>query len=602
MKKQTLLAKFAILSLAITTLTLNGCGSGDGTTQPTAIATMKTAVATQPAKFVPDELLVQFVAGVPKGKVEEVLHGQGALEVDEIKAIRVKKIKVPPQALEQVKNALAHNPHVRFAENNFIAEADAVPNDPSYGSQWHLPKISAPQGWDITEGMSSIDIAVIDSGVDLTHPDLAGKLLPGFNFRTNTSDGSDVYGHGTKVAGAAAAISNNGLGVAGVAWNCSIMPLVIADSTGLGDYFAMAQAIIYAVDHGVRIMNISYGGPGYTSTLQDATDYAWNKGAVIFASAGNSNTSTTQIPASLPNVVAVAATDSSDNKASYSNFGSWITVAAPGSAITTTAKGGGYASVSGTSFSSPITAGLGALVLSVNPTLSNRQVVDIITQNADDLGVAGFDQYFGFGRINVARAVAAAKVAVVQSDTQAPTVSIASPASGAVVKGSYAANVSAADNVAVTKVELYVNGALFASEASQPFVFSWDTTAQADGAYTLEARAYDAAGNVGSSGTISVTVQNAVDTVPPAVFINAPSNGTYVTGLNKVSIKVNGTDNTRVSRLEIYIDGVLKDTSTSSSLSYNWNPRNVAIGRHTISSRPFDSAANNTTSVISVIK
>ncbi|EHP83704.1 peptidase S8 and S53 subtilisin kexin sedolisin, partial [Geobacter metallireducens RCH3] len=196
---------------------------------------------------------------------------------EEIAPIRVKRIKVPAAARAKVKAALAKNPHVTFVEENYLAEQTMVPNDPSYASQWHLPKIAAPAGWDISTGSSSVDIAILDSGVDPSHPDLAGKLLPGFNFVFNNTDTHDVTGHGTKVAGSAGAMGNNGAGVAGVAWQNQIMPLVIADSTGYATYSRMASAITYAADHGVRIINLSYGGSTSSSTLQNAVNYAWNK-------------------------------------------------------------------------------------------------------------------------------------------------------------------------------------------------------------------------------------------------------------------------------------------------------------------------------------
>ncbi|MBT1077344.1 S8 family serine peptidase, partial [Geobacter grbiciae] len=188
-----------------------------------------------------------------------------------------------------------------------------------------------------------------------------------------------------------------------------------------------------AADHGVRIINLSYGGSTTSSTLQNAVNYAWNKGAIVFASAANYNTSTPYYPAACTNAVSVSATDANDAKASFSNYGPTIDIAAPGVSILTTANGGGYASVSGTSFSSPIAAGLGALILSVNPTLTNAQVVDIITRNADDIGTPGFDQYFGYGRINVLKSLTAAQSAVPVSDATAPTASITSPTNSSTV-------------------------------------------------------------------------------------------------------------------------------------------------------------------------
>ena len=192
-------------------------------------------------EYVEDELLIQFKAGVSHEKVREAIAGTEATEDGEIPQIRVKKIKVPPQALEKVKAALKNHPHINFVENNPLARGGAVPNDPSYASQWHLSKISSSQAWDISTGSASVDIAVIDSGVDPAHPDLAGKLIPGYNFLLGNSDTHDVLGHGTAVAGTAGAISNNAKGVSGVAWQNQIMPLVVLDATDYASYSNIAR-------------------------------------------------------------------------------------------------------------------------------------------------------------------------------------------------------------------------------------------------------------------------------------------------------------------------------------------------------------------------
>ncbi len=565
------------------------------------LASATAGAAPSPQKFVADELLVQFKAGVSRTDSDKALKTAGAKEAEEIAPIRVKRIKIPAEARAKVKAILAKNPRIAFVEENYLAEPALVPNDTSYASQWHLPKIAAPAGWDITTGSSTVDVAILDTGVDPDHPDLAGKLLPGYNFYTYTTDTHDVYGHGTKVAGSAAAITNNGIGVAGVAWKNPIMPLVITDTTGYATYTRMANAIIYAADHGVRIINISFGGTSSSTTLQSAVDYAWNKGAVIFASAGNYNTSTPYYPAACNNVVSVAATDANDAKASFSNYGTTIDIAAPGVSILATADGGGYASVSGTSFSSPIAAGLGALILSVNPTLSNAQVVDIITKNADDIGTPGFDQYFGYGRINVLKSLTAAQSAVPASDTTAPTVAITSPSSSSTVKASVAVAVAAADNVGVAKVELRINGALFATSATAPFSFSWDTTTAPDGTYTLEATDYDTAGNVGTSGSVPVKVANAVDTIAPTVAITSPANGAVIG--DKTTISVAAADNVGVSRIELYIDGRLTTSKTGvTSLSYSWNSKKAASGAHSIAAKAFDAMGNLGTTAITVYK
>ncbi|EHP83754.1 peptidase S8 and S53 subtilisin kexin sedolisin, partial [Geobacter metallireducens RCH3] len=324
-------------------------------------------------------------------------------------------------------------------------------------------------------------------------------------------------------------------------------------------------------------------------------------GAIVFASAANYNTSTPYYPAACTNAVSVAATDANDAKASFSNYGSTIDITAPGVSILTTANGGGYASVSGTSFSSPIAAGLGALILSVNPTLTNAQVVDIITKNADDIGTPGFDQYFGYGRINVLKSLTAAQNAVPVGDTTAPTVSIPSLNAGSTVKGTVTVNVAAADNIGVTRIELYINGALYASSNTSPFSFSWDTTTLPDSIYTIAVKAYDAAGNVGELSLAGIVVYNSLDTIAPTVSITAPATG--ITLGTKTTVSISAKDNLAVRKIELYFDGLLLTTASgTNTLTYAWNTRKVATGTHTILAKAFDWFGNVGTTTITVYK
>jgi hypothetical protein len=329
-------------------------------------------------------------------------------------------VEVPEQQSETILQELAQSGAFEYVERDYYAHTGSVtPNDPSYPSQWHLQQISAPAAWSVTTGSSAVVAAVIDSGVDGTHPDLSGKLVAGWNFVGNNANTSDVLGHGTAVAGTLAAASNNGIGVAGVSWNTLIMPLVVVDSSDFASYSNMAAAIQYAVDHGAKIINLSLGGPGSSSTLQNAVNYAWGKGATIFAAAMNNSNSAPQYPAACTNVVAVSATDNTDSLAGFSDYGNWITLAAPGTNILTTVQGGGYGYWMGTSFSSPIAAGVATLVLAVNPAMTNSSLVTLLERNTDDLGTAGYDTSFGWGRVNAYKAVTAA-----QGTTAPATISI----------------------------------------------------------------------------------------------------------------------------------------------------------------------------------
>jgi hypothetical protein len=365
-------------------------------------------ISAQQPEHVPGRLIVQFHRDADANAVGVTLTMHGATVHREIPQIRTKVIRVPEAVIDRVMQSLQRSGLFTSVERDHVARGAAIPNDPNYASQWHLSKIQAPSAWDLSKGSSGMTVAVLDSGIDSTHPDLASKVVPGWNFLNNNSDTHDVLGHGTAVAGALAAATNNGNGGAGVAWSNPIMPLVVLNSSNYADYSTVASAITYAADHGARIINISLGGNTSSSALQSAVDYAWNKGAVVFAAASNNSNSTPYYPAACNNVVAVSATDESDSLASFSNYGNWITISAPGDMILTTTSGGGYGYWYGTSLASPVAAGVGALVLARNPSLSASGLVNILKQNSDDLGSPGFDQNYGWGRVNAYRAVAAA--------------------------------------------------------------------------------------------------------------------------------------------------------------------------------------------------
>jgi len=239
-------------------------------------------------KYAPDRLLIKFKNDVSESHKKQIIHGNSGLISDEIPQIKVKIIKVPTHALEKIQTALSKHFAVEYVEKDFRFEPEMIPNDPTYPSQYHLPTIQADAAWDITQGDTSIPIAILDSGVDPTHPDLAGKLQNGYNFYNNNDDWTDAVncGHGTKVAGAAAAISNNGIGVAGVAWDNPIIPIKITDSNCYGYYSTMIKGIIYAADNGAKVANISYriyaGDP-----LTDAAKYMHDKGGWVVAAGGN---------------------------------------------------------------------------------------------------------------------------------------------------------------------------------------------------------------------------------------------------------------------------------------------------------------------------
>ncbi len=383
------------------------------------------------AEFVPGRILVRFRPGV---KTDEILARQGLTAVGEIEPLGVRVLAVPSGEEQSTAGRLRTDPGVVYAEPDYIYHALTVPDDTYYSAyQWNMPYINAENGWDVTTGSSSVTIAVVDTGVDIGHPDLSSKIVSGYDFVNDDSDPVDDEGHGTHVAGIAAAVSNNGEGVAGVSWGAKIMPVKVLDSTGSGTLSNVASGIIWAADHGAEVINLSLGGSSGSSTLEDAVDYAYNKGALLVAAAGNEYESGnfTIYPAAYDHVLAVGAIGDSDEHAYYSNTGTYVDVAAPGGnptssydtnpnhwILSTYWRGSGYsyAQIVGTSQAAPHVAGLAALILSVNGSLTNDEVEQTIEDTAVDLGASGRDDTFGYGKIDVAAALAAA-----QSPTATPT-------------------------------------------------------------------------------------------------------------------------------------------------------------------------------------
>lgn len=561
-----------------------------------------TGALAQSNEWAKGRLLVQTRAGLPSAELAKILKTHGG------KARRIGSSDLHVVELEAgrsetaVQALLAHHPAFKFAELDRRAAPALVTNDPYLGSAWHLGKINAGQAWDVTQG-SGITIAILDTGISGSHPDLIARLVPGWNFYDNNTDTSDVHGHGTAVAGAAAATSNNGAGVASVAGAAKLLPVRIADANAYAYWSTVAQGLTYAADQGARVANISYVGVAASASVQSAAQYMRSKGGLVVVAAGNNGINENIVPTTT--MIPVSATDGADLLASWSSYGTFVALAAPGVGIWTTARSGGYESWSGTSLASPVTAGVVALMMAAKPTLANSQVESLLYSSSVDLGSAGRDIYFGYGRINAAAAVAAAQSAVT-TDTTAPSAAISAPAALATVSGLVPINVTATDNVGVTRVELRVNGVLASTDLSAPYQFSWDSNKVANGSASLVATAFDAAGNSKASSSVSVNVANIsalpADTVAPNVTISSPAAGAVVAGV--VSVKLAASDDSGAAGItqSLYIDGALVSTGTGASLSYSWNTRKLAAGGHTVQAVARDAAGNSKSVTVSVTK
>ncbi|WAR46617.1 S8 family serine peptidase [Methylomonas rapida] len=548
------------------------------------------------------QILVKPKAGLSDEEFDKVLKGNQGKVKEKIGKLRVHIISVPENAEEAVVKALSKNPRIEFAELDMAVEMSAtVPNDPKYASAWHLPKIQVTNAWDVSKA-DGINIAILDTGVDAAHPDLAAKLIPGWNAVDGGADTSDINGHGTAVAGTAAALTNNAAGVAGIAWNANIIPVRITnDPTGYAYFSDITRGLSWAADNGADVANISFGVSN-SSTVSTAAQYLRSKGGVVVTAAGNSGVDPAY--ADNPYMISVSATDSKDAKASWSNYGAYVDVAAPGVSILTTSRGGAYGNWNGTSFSSPATAGVVALIMAANPNLTPDEVEKVLEASAVKVAGVDFHPYFGYGRVDAAAAVQLA-LNTTAADTQAPNVAIFSPNAGTVVNGLVQVDVSAADNVSVDAVSFYANGKLVGTDDIAPYQFSWDTTAMADGTVSLTATATDGAGNEGASTAVSVTVQNqaakiVADQAPPTVAISNPSNAAKVSGIVPVAVAAN--DDVAVAKVQLYIDGKLVSSTTNKTLTYNWNTKKVAAGSHAIKAVATDTASKTSEMAITVTR
>jgi len=381
--------------------------------------------------YAPDRILVRFAPGVSVSGMAAIHRANGAVLIREIPRIGVQVLRVPTNRVPEMVAAYSRNPNVLYAEPDYVAYAVGEPDDTCFDKQWGMHNtgqtsgtpdadIDAPEAWDITKGTAEIKIAILDSGIDQDHEDLCPdtnscKMLASKNF-TDSPTVDDKYGHGTHVAGIAAAITNNGTGVAGVGYNSSLLNVKVLNDQGSGYYSWIADGIVWAAVDGAKVINMSLGGKQKSSTLQNAVNYAWSNGVVVVAAAGNDGNPSPNYPAKYENCIAVAATDDDDAKAGFSNYGDWVDVAAPGLYIYSTfpnhpyaiGKSLNYDYGSGTSMSTPFVSGLAALVWATSYGTSNQAVRDRIELYADP--IAGTGTYWIHGRINACRAVGGCEV------------------------------------------------------------------------------------------------------------------------------------------------------------------------------------------------
>src|SRR5262245_40259113 len=374
---------------------------------------------TASAQSATSSLLVKLAVGLAPMEQALIIARNGGIEVSSIPALRLHVIEVATADLPQVLANYQADPQVVSAEENKIRQSQAYPADPLYQNQWSLPKI----GWDSVFGnvtpTGSAVVAVLDTGVDAQHPDLAANVMPGISILDGSSGTTDPSGHGTWIAGIVAAQTNTLEGIAGVAYTgVRIMPVSVLDANGLGQDSDIIAGVIWAADHGADVIVMAFSSPGFSQNLQDAIDYAWSKNVILVAATGNDALNTPTFPAGDRGVMGVSGTDANDTLVPFSSYGPSVFIAAPATYIQTTDIGDAYTVINGTSASAAIVAGAAAFMKAVDPTLTNGIIVGRLARMADP---AGTQDQTGNGRINFARALADTGTAVIQPAGAPPT-------------------------------------------------------------------------------------------------------------------------------------------------------------------------------------
>ncbi|MEB3222386.1 MAG: S8 family serine peptidase [Candidatus Sericytochromatia bacterium] len=408
-------------ALALTAALLAGCGASGLTPMGSAV----TSQGAEASKAVlAQRLIVGFKKSADKAQLAQAEKASGTKAVKAMPKVAMAVFETRGE-VKAARQALLALPTVAFVEAELLPEMEPVKAvnvsvrprqdgskaDPLRKDQWYLETMGVPSVWAAGRATKSVTVAVVDTGVDLKHPDLQGKLVPGWNAADPASPPQDGQGHGTMCAGLVGAVADNAIGIAGVAPNAKIMPVKVGNSAS-----SVVDAMIWAADHADMItMSLSFKPnmseyPTAVQTTKRAAEYVMSKGVPMVCSMGNTGSSSKNVPSAfagneVPNLIAVGATDRNDKVTSFSTYGNWCSVSAPGAGIITTAMGGGYKAVDGTSFSTPLTAGVVALMLGAGVEKSPEVIKKRLQATALDIGAPGYDDKAGAGRVDAAKAV-----------------------------------------------------------------------------------------------------------------------------------------------------------------------------------------------------
>ncbi len=630
--------KFSILTIIAALMLSSGMGGFSFAQEDIYVKDQADGLGRQQSTA--SEIVVKFKPGVSDEKIGHINRGHGASVLSKGPHGKFHRLRIPAnKSVEEMVDTYSKNPNVEYAEPDFTVYAFFQPNDPNFPLQWNFDNntfggIHMKSAWDIHKGSPSVIVAVVDTGVAyetygkfVKAPDLANtSFVPGYNYVSNTTHANDDNSHGTHVAGTIAQSTNNGVGVAGIAFNTSIMPIKVLDKSGSGTSTAVANGIYFAADHGAKVINMSLGSSQASTAIRDALAYAYGKGVTSVCAAGNEFQSgnPTSYPAAFNEYcIAVGATRFDETRSYYSNTGSYVDIAAPGGDTNVDQNNDGYVDgvlqqtfdsstrfpttfgywfFQGTSMATPHVAGVAALLIAKGITGPDN-VRAALQSTAEDKGAAGWDPEYGWGIVNATAALQYSSAPVhdvAVTDLDVPAVNIKGETVSIAVSVTNQGtaqelfDVTVTDNTDANQIgNQTVN---LPAGATANLTFSWNTSTSSLGGHNLSAQA----GNVPGETDLADNTMNVATTISQPIHdvaiiaVDAPVSTTQGTSTTPIAVTVENqgtfTETTTVSvndQTDAHLIGsqlVTLNAGASTVVNFSWDATGASLGTHSLRS------------------
>lgn len=544
------------------------------------------------SSVVANELIVAVAPGADSAAVDELVESAGGSVRDRLADLSVLLVQVDDEDRDRLDDALGDSPLVEGTVDNNVFTVSPIPTGPAPAKQWHLDAIDARAAWELTRGDVGIVVAVLDTGIDADHPDLAGQIVEGADTLVGGAGWEDRHGHGTAVAGIIAAAANAD-GLSSLAPDCRLLAVRVADESGASTSWSIAAGIGLAVNRGAKVINVSLAPMHHDEIVLRQAELARLRGALVVFAAGNEGERVTG--GGSDGAIFVSGLTDAGERAPTSSFGDFIDLGAPGVAIYTSTVGGGYGAWTGTSFAAPIVSGVAALVWSERPELRPATVKGILLATADDVAEPGDDEASGAGQVNALGAVELARGIVEQADTTPPTVKITQPGVAGSAGGVFNVTATVTDDGDVSDVTLAIDGVPYAQDTLAPYSFVVDSSRFSVGEHNIAVIATDFAGNTGQAA-IRVRLTGQADIDPPEVSIISPEPGSLVRGV--ITILADVRDDRNLALVEALVDGAVIETVTpgaaSARVAVNWDSEaaSVSAGEHELAVRAVDASGS----------